>query len=116
MRDLLNESEDFAPALFMMAIRGNRYDFTDDSGKWLLFESTDFEKNWCRLKFRVYSDQAEAGGYLVDVILSGDMDNLLYELEDIAVLKKKKYGELKVIQRNVNNNVPEKFRYKNIKK
>lgn len=108
--------ESIEPILFKMATSGNTYDSPFHDGFVYYFEYKDFKKDWCRLKFRVYNVNEETGGYLIDVILSGDMDIVLDEIDNIARYKKRKYGNLKVIQHKTNNNVPTKYQFSSMKK
>ena len=113
----LNESNKYEPDLFRLATMGGYYESPVRSGKIYHFISKDFSKeNWCRLKFRVYDKVNETGGFLLDVILSGNMDELLYELDNIALKPKRTYGSLITIQRKIDNNVPDKFQYRKMSK
>lgn len=102
LSNILKES--FEPYMFKSSLKNNIYDSPFHDMK-LKFEYMDFKKNWCRLKFRVYNPVEKTGGFLIDVILSGDLDDLIYQIDDIARIKKRKYGDLEVIQRKVNNKV-----------
>ena len=112
---LTNENSE--PLLFKMSTKNNIY-ASPFSNLILIFIEKTFETsdNRVRLKFRVYNSEHESGGFLLDVILSGDVDDVLDHLDDIATKPKRKYGKLKTIQRKMNNNVSEKWRWGAVKK
>jgi len=110
----LIEEVDYEPTLFAIATKDNHYKFTVHDNIEIIFESKKFKPNWCRLIYRVYNTKEGIGGYQIDVILMGDMEEVFYELENITLFNKRKYGSLKVIQRKVDNKVPYKYTYTNI--
>ena len=104
----------YEPILFTFSTLGGTFEFPINEGYFIKFEDKEWKANWCRLKYRVYNKKHEVGGYSIDIILKGDMDEVLSQIENLTLFKKSKSKRLKIIQYKTNNKVPEKYRYKNI--
>ena len=111
----------FTNTIYIQSIIDDNYKVKDLSNEssFVIIEDINVFDERIDFSYRTYNSEFESGGFKTIAKFYGDIgdiiDNLNHLIFDIVANKKKKFDNIKIDYR-VNNNVSNKYRYKNIKK